>query len=228
MICKTHDDFLEQKIELFFESNGLSKDEIALRNDVSRLEYNLRFINEIITKPDKIGQLSIGDREIDITPFLLQRKKIVIDRINELSANEKMENLQGLVEQLTEGDIKTNLKRELTELQHEASKYKEELRDITTRETEAKIKFEQQRIDSFERKSKIWLSFLQRESAASLIGAIVLLLLTLALIFGKESQILSNGFLVILGYFFGQSSTRTCQDNDRPAGTRDVPEMFDH
>lgn len=79
-------------------------------------------------------------------------------------------------------------------------------------ETEAKIKLEQQRIDGLERKSKIWLSFLQRESAASIIGGIVLLMVTVALIggmiFGAESQILSNGFLVILGYFFGQSSSK--------------------
>lgn len=89
---------------------------------------------------------------------------------------------------------------------------KKDMQEITASETEAKIKLEQQRIDGLERKSKIWLSFLQRESAASIIGGIVLLMLTVSLIsgmiFGRESQILSNGFLVILGYFFGQSSSK--------------------
>ncbi len=92
------------------------------------------------------------------------------------------------------------------------------MQDVTVREAEAQIKLEQQRLDGLERKSKIWLSFLQRESAASLIGAVVLLLLTLSLIggmiCGKESQIISNGFLVILGYFFGQSSSKNNKDND--------------
>ncbi len=112
-----------------------------------------------------------------------------------------IENIQNITEQLPDTEIKNKINSELSSLKEE---------------TEAKIKLEQHRIDGLERKSKIWLSFLQRESAASIIGGLVLLMLTLALIggmiFGRESQILSNVFLVILGYFFGQSSVQNNKD----------------
>lgn len=113
------------------------------------------------------------------------------------SIDKKFDNLQNIIINISDKDIRNKMNDELSSLKEE---------------TEAKIKLEQQRIDGLERKSKIWLSFLQRESAASIIGGIVLLMVTVALIggmiFGAESQILSNGFLVILGYFFGQSSSK--------------------
>ena len=49
--------------------------------------------------------------------------------------------------------------------------------------------------------------------SASLI-ALLAVSLIIGMVFGWESQVLSNGFLVILGYFFGQSSTRNNKDND--------------
>ena len=113
------------------------------------------------------------------------------------SIDKKFDNLQNIIINISDTEIRNKMNDELSSLKEE---------------TELKIKLEQQRIDGLERKSKIWLNFLQRESAASIIGGIVLLMLTVALIsgmiFGKESQILSNGFLVILGYFFGQSSSK--------------------
>uniref|UniRef100_UPI0040569063 hypothetical protein n=1 Tax=Candidatus Electronema sp. TaxID=2698783 RepID=UPI0040569063 len=113
------------------------------------------------------------------------------------SIDKKFDNLQNIIINISDTEIRNKMNNELSSLKEE---------------TELKIKLEQQRIDGLERKSKIWQSFLQRESAASIIGGIVLLMLTVALISGmicgKESQILSNGFLVILGYFFGQSSSK--------------------
>jgi hypothetical protein len=145
-----------------------------------------------------------------IESVLLEKKRLIIDRIQEISSLKKMENLQDMVSQLPDEEAKQRLTNELNVLREGAKKYRQELQDIS--EAEAKIKLEQQKLDGLERKSKIWLSFLQRESAASIIGGIVLLMLTVALIsgmiFGRESQILSNGFLVILGYFFGQSSSK--------------------
>lgn len=137
---------------------------------------------------------------------------MILERIKHIEVSRKIENIQQIVEQLSEKEKKADISYLLDMLSQRETKYDKEIQDIAIKETEAKIKLEQQRIDSLERKSKIWLSFLQRESAASIIGGIVLLLVTVALIggmiFGAESQILSNGFLVILGYFFGQSSSK--------------------
>ncbi len=138
---------------------------------------------------------------------IAERKRLILDRIQELYSYEKIESIKDLVREVKDDDLKSKLSAELSALREGSEKYQKEVNDITTREIEAKIKNEQ-----FERKSKFWLSLLQRESAASIIGGIVLLMLTVALIIGmfcgEESQILSNGFLVILGYFFGQSSSK--------------------
>ena len=157
----------------------------------------------------------IGGGEVHIynNYAFLEQKKTILDQIQNTLSSEKVENLQELIEQLPEGGIKEKLTQELDVLRAESSRYQKERQEL-----DSQIKLEQQRLDGLERKSKIWLSFLQRESAASIVGAVVLLLLTFSLIigmvFGWESQVLSNGFLVILGYFFGQSSSRNNKDND--------------
>jgi hypothetical protein len=124
-----------------------------------------------------------------------QEKSTLLDRtISDMeNIDKKFNNIENIIINISDTEIRNKMTEEISSLKEE---------------TELKIKLEQQRIDGLERKSKIWLNFIQRESAASIIGGIILLMLTVALIFGKESQILSNGFLVILGYFFGQSSSK--------------------
>ena len=230
-------DFVKEKItepddgiKIFFDTQlerlNLSERQIIEQN-LPELRESLSRINEAIAHPEGFGDLYIKynacrvvlatsdsdyHRKVGILPLLLERKKMILEKIKELSEKEKIENLEGLAGNLSEGEAKDRFIKEIEAIKNEASEYKRAIQDVSNRETEAKIKLEQQRIDGLERKSKIWLSFLQRESAASIIGGIVLLMLTVALIggmiFGRESQILSNGFLVILGYFFGQSSSK--------------------
>ncbi len=135
---------------------------------------------------------TVSEREFKEKSALLDRTISDMENIDK-----KFSNIENIIINISDAEIRNKMTEEISSLKEE---------------TELKIKLEQQRIDGLERKSKIWLSFLQRESAASIIGGIVLLMLTVALIsgmiFGRESQILSNGFLVILGYFFGQSSSK--------------------
>ena len=224
---RTFDETIKEIFDSQLEKLNLSENQI-IKQDLPELRESLSRINDAIAHPEGWGELyikytSIGvilaqsssdchRNKVGILPILLERKKLILERIKELSEKEKLENLEGLAENLSEGEAKDRFLKEIEAIKNEASEYKRAIQDITARETEATIKLEQQRIDSLERKSKIWLSFLQRESAASIIGGIVLLMVTVALIggmiFGAESQILSNGFLVILGYFFGQSSSK--------------------
>ena len=200
-------DYIINQHKFFDLSKKLVESKIKTQ-DLHELKLSLSEIENII----KIEEDTIKSVEL----FLLQKKRLILDRIQEISSYKKIENLQDMVNLLPEEEVKQNLITELESLREGAEKYQQEVQDISARETEAKIKLEQQHIDGLERKSKIWLSFLQRESAASIIGGLVLLMLTLALIggmiFGRESQILSNGFLVILGYFFGQSSVKNNKD----------------
>ncbi len=67
-------------------------------------------------------------------------------------------------------------------------------------------------MELFERRSDAWLSFLKKDSVAITIGGILLILIIRsqigAMLFGvAPSDTLNNTFLVILGYFFGQSTS---------------------
>ena len=69
------------------------------------------------------------------------------------------------------------------------------------------------RIELLERRSKVWLSFLERESAATIIGSVLIIIITVAQIIAvfhsiPPSDILNNAFLLILGYFFGQTTNK--------------------
>ena len=78
---------------------------------------------------------------------------------------------------------------------------------------EAKERDQRLQIELRERRSAIYRSFLERESVASVVGAFLLLALGVTLIIGMfthvaASEIITSSFLLILGYFFGQASTR--------------------
>ena len=64
--------------------------------------------------------------------------------------------------------------------------------------------------DARERRFQAWRAFLERESIAAIVGAFLLVVLAGALIVAMFANvpiadIISNAFLLILGYFFGQS-----------------------
>jgi hypothetical protein len=67
----------------------------------------------------------------------------------------------------------------------------------------------------FERRLRAWTGFFARESMATYVGALLLVVLTLvqvtSMFLGNsyKSEIINNAFLLILGYFFGQSAGRT-------------------
>jgi hypothetical protein len=68
-------------------------------------------------------------------------------------------------------------------------------------------------VDLQERRTAIRQSWLARESIASIVGAILLLLLAGTLIVAMFTgttvvDVIANSFLLILGYFFGQSVGR--------------------
>ena len=67
--------------------------------------------------------------------------------------------------------------------------------------------------------SKVLLSFIERESAATIIGAILLIIIALAHVASLAFKLsipetLDSAFLLILGYFFGQSTNRDSSTKD--------------
>lgn len=138
-----------------------------------------------------------------------------MERIRTLSANEKIESIQNLIIKVSDEDLKVKLNQEVADLKSEAQCLREQSKEVDQEQVQEAIKtqadVERLKIELFERRTKVWFSLLERESAATIIGGILLLIIIVAhvtAIFSKFSipEILNNAFLIILGYFFGQST----------------------
>ncbi|ASK29738.1 hypothetical protein CEY12_06290 [Chryseobacterium sp. T16E-39] len=131
------------------------------------------------------------------------------DRINYLEQREKVTSIKELVKELPENDVKERLSIEIKEL--EAKKEELELNKASEREIfQEQIELSKHRTEIMEKKYDIFLKFLNRESVASMVGSVLLLLMGISLLvmmfLQKEPiKIVESAFLLILGYFFGHS-----------------------
>jgi hypothetical protein len=223
---------------------GLGKAQIEGQT-IQELKDSLERVNDAIANPDSFPKFNIafggmagipyvtkGDSEahyqITILPTLLERKKLILERIRSSENNEKVESLQDLInKKLIDKDDQERLKKELNQYILESQSLKEQYQQVINVQSEQIEKTETEKlklsVELWERRSKVFLSFLERESAATIIGAILLILIAFAHIVAIGFKItipetLNSAFLLILGYFFGQStnqasSTKNIKDN---------------
>jgi len=230
-------DALTLQIESFFEFQlkelGLAKNQIEDQS-LDELQQSLETVNGALKHPESFGTLRLkitaevgviltsskSDTHFErgILQLLLSRKKLILEKIRTLSTNEKIESIQDLIDQVGDENLKVKLNQEVTDLRNEAQRLREQSKEVDQEQAQEAIKtqidFERLKIELFERRTKVWFSLLERESAATIIGGILLLIIILAhviAIFSKFSipEILNNAFLIILGYFFGQSTNDT-------------------
>lgn len=225
---------IEEQIQYFFESQlrelGLGKEQIDAQS-LDELQQSLETVNEALRHPESFGTLAFkisadagvvlsasktdAHFERGILQLLLSRKKLILDRIRSLSTNEKIESIQDLINQVNDDEVRDKLNQEVANLRDEAQRLRDQSKEVEQEQTQEAIKtqteLERLKIELFERRSKVWFSLLERESAATIIGGILLLIIMVAhvtAIFSRFSipEILNNAFLIILGYFFGQST----------------------
>jgi uncharacterized membrane protein len=200
-------DFLEPKLR----AKNLAEDQIAKQN-LKECESSLEKIDDAIANPASLGTVPDPNVEISIPPVLLERKSLVLDRFKTLRSEQlRQDIIAGLPDQ--------QASRQLIEMIESELATREELgREQRKVQVEAALKEQQARLDRERRETRaaIILSFLQRESVASVVGAILLLGLGITLVVGMFTHVaapdvITNAFLLILGYFFGQSTTRSHQ-----------------
>ena len=236
---KIQHQLMEQMRNVFepqLEALGLNIDQIKAQ-DLEGLRRSLETINDAIKHPETFGVAKIkitanagiivtnltqdAHFEVGILPLLLERKQLVLERIRHLQGEEKIESIRDLIDKVSDETIRGRLQEEVNELQQESRKIEEQAEQLEQVRLQEQIKRENElaKIEIFERRSRVWLTLIERESVATIIGGVLLILLVLAQLIamftGTESpEIVSNAFLIILGYFFGQSVSR-----NQPSGS---------
>ena len=211
---------------------GIGKDQIQ-RQSLEELEKSLKLIDESMANKESFGTVRLkvnaegeviivaSDEgvKIDIGPTLLKRKSIVLERIQQLKGAEEVGNLRGLIEENVEESKRAEIIERIEHAEQEASEWRQKVREVEEAQSREQIKVEAElaRLEAegslFEKRARVWQTLLARESVATVVGSILLLLITIALLIAmftgvEPTEIISNAFLVLLGYFFGQTVSR--------------------
>jgi len=206
---------------------GLGVDQISQQN-ATDLQQSLRRLDDCIRSADfnKIAvQIPVREYpsgevrelafQVGTLPRLLERKQLILERLSGVAADAKVTQLLSVVEQQTASPQRNELQKQITELRAEAQRFRSEAEAAANAQRRAE---EEQRgrlyeVEVFERRSKVWQRLLERESVATVLGAIMLvgmLIFICALsVAGRPiPDIINNTFMIILGYFFGQTVAR--------------------
>ncbi|MCE0768114.1 hypothetical protein LWC35_35250 [Pseudonocardia kujensis] len=146
--------------------------------------------------------------------YLLAVKEDILERRQVLQAAAHADQLDKIATDVPESPAKDELEAAIASLREENSDLARKLAEIEqAREEVAKVAAMTD-IDRYERKAKVWRSFLERESVASILGSIILAGLTITMIIAMfidrpVPELLSNTFLVVIGYFFGQAASKS-------------------
>ncbi|MEU0780973.1 hypothetical protein ABZ341_05245 [Streptomyces sp. NPDC006173] len=189
----------------FFAQSRLTLSDLA-KYDVAELQLALARIDSAL-EDEPFAQAPSGRSR------LLNRKNDVLGKIHFQANQAQIKSLRELVEGLDEKDQKERLLAELNDLETSSSSLEQESKATTDAQSDAERDAAMWKQDIMERRWEVWKSLLVRESVATLVGAALLITLGIVLITAmfmnrEPSSILSNTFLIILGYFFGQSTDR--------------------
>jgi hypothetical protein len=221
-------------LEPLLKQAGLSVEEIESA-DLPTLELMLERVNDAVAHPEQFGEYGLqfnaqagviitksqADQHFRVgaLPILLERKSLILRRIALLRPVEEFE---GLEEDLKRRVEDPALLEDLLKIfERRSSKAKQQTEEVLGEERQTTLDIDEavkHREAVWKMRSQAYASFLSREPVAILIGAMLLLALGGALIVGmftkvEPSQVITSGFLVILGYFFGQSSSDRGQGN---------------
>jgi hypothetical protein len=244
-IVSTKATFQEQleKSKSQFESQlirlELGKEQIESQT-LPELEQSLERINDALEHPDSFGTVKLklvadvglvvaktgaeANYEIGVLPILLERKKLIIDRIRQLKGEQKIEILSDELKNVPQDEVRIKLEKQLQELKAETIRYNQQAKEIEQarllEQLNAQEKMRRLEQEIAERKAKTWQSYFRRELMATIVGSLLLLILAITQLIAmfqkiETTEIVNNAFLIILGYFFGQTVNRTSKDNER-------------
>lgn len=188
------------------------------KSKLRNLFLNKEFLNTHQLSFDKGIHYTISEED-EVTGFrfaifyyLMTPIDYVNKRIKELEQSKSVKSIEKLVEEIKDSELKVKFEDHINELKESNKRLEQELIDINEKKVifSEQIEISKHKTEMMEKKYNIFLKFLDKESVASLVGAILLLLMGISLIIMmfyeiNPIQIVQSAFLLILGYFFGHS-----------------------
>jgi hypothetical protein len=232
---------VDEAYEHLLAVSGLAAEQIRSMA-LPALEQALERVNDAIAHPDQFPKISFEARSdggmgvlpvlsasgvMGVLPLLLERKRLIVERIGELRSQERIGGLRELIEQLPDQDGKQNLSERLDALERTASEAEEQAHIAAAERSAAQFEHERQlallEMHLAERRSKLRSAWWAREALTPMIGTVLLLGLTMALVVAMFAQVevpalISNSFLIVLGYFFAQSVEARSRRSPGPDG----------
>ena len=210
-----------QKLENRLIELELGKDQISNKN-LKEIGKSLAQIDGYITSPKSRLDIQLNDSETDfkkdVLPILIDRKKLTLDRFNELVSKRKYYNIMKLLQEIADGGIRNSIEKIINELHAKDKILKKEYQKLE--QLSLSINGEQQQdlkdvseeihkkepiIEKREKpkKSGRVLNFL-----GVLIMGLLLICLTLFIALApfynmRVPNILNSAFFILLGFFMG-------------------------
>ena len=238
-----------KNLQTFFEtalrSIQLGDDQLKNQNYEELLD-SLETINDAIRNPDSFGTMSLrfdagvgmiitnlssqAHVRIGVLPFLLQKKRYIMERLRAEKATIEIGTLKEELEQVTETPLKETLSQKIERLEEDANHWRKKAEEVPKVNLVEKLEYELQKnsmeIDRFERRSRVWQNWLARESVATFIGAFLVFAITIAFLIAAVTgyelpSVVVNAYFVILGYFFGQGAVNNLRENSTSQTSND-------
>ncbi|WP_405328031.1 hypothetical protein [Leeuwenhoekiella sp. LLG6367-2.1] len=226
----------DTKFKKTIDSLGLSTQEIETLN-IEQLQNKIEFINKILSDDKRLRKL--GDLNYfldedyyvpennrgqavgygyDIANNLIAKKREILEIIRKSSRENKIQSVTELIKNIGDSNLKDKISQEIQELNDQSGKFDEQEKEID-KEAERinsmkeELEISKGKLDLLDKKSQIWLKILAKESIASIIGGLILFIMSICILVAMflkldTSKIVESAFLLILGYFFGQSVSK--------------------
>ncbi|MEV6287114.1 hypothetical protein [Kribbella sp. NPDC051770] len=227
--------YVRHALETHLRREGLSLAQIS-RQTSDELEVSLNKINRLLDGSKAQFDLLMRDEDMaSILPAwndvdrhevqrvfrsgLLHRKSLILKRLQELRPAEQIRDIrEAIAARVSDTAVRESLLQVVDDAESDQKKEQERLAS-EEREVQQEERRQKLQMDMFERRTAVYHTFLERESIASIVGAVLLLLLAISLIVSMfvgtaATEVVSNSFLLVLGYFFGQGVARRERDKD--------------
>ncbi len=207
-----------KNVDIAFSWLGLDESSINT-NNLQQLEESLKDIDSAIkylAEKNTTDKNEATVKRIFIDTVFEKRSRI-LKKIKELEVNENIDKIASEAKSDSEIELKQQLYKLLEVIEKGQNHLQENEQSRMAIQEEITRRREER--EAFRERWAIWKSFLERESVSTIIGALLLVLITGTQIIATFThigipQILDNGFLVLLGYFFGQTVAKASSRKD--------------